>query len=79
MIEWTICTKCGHVEEGEDGEKLSRFCTRQGCNYMRIICSQGKDKEWEKERNSSSKWSEKELEQLSEILSPPIRGYNAPV
>lgn len=75
-LEYTICTKCGHVEEGEE---LSRFCTRQSCNYMRVICSQGKDKEWEKERNGSNKWSEKELEQLSEIFSPPIRGYNAPV
>lgn len=60
-MEYTICTKCGHVEEGEE---LSRFCTRQGCNYMRIICSQGKDKEWEKERNSRLEWSDKEYEQL---------------
>lgn len=67
MIEWTICTKCGHVEEGEDGEELSRFCTRPDCNYMRIICSQGKDKEWERERNSR-KWSQQEAEELLEII-----------
>lgn len=73
MIEYTICTKCGHVEEGEEGEELSRFCTKPGCNYMRIIHSQGKDKVWENERNVRYEWSDKEIIQLTEILSLPIR------
>lgn len=64
MIEWTICTKCGHIEEGKEDEELSRFCTGQDCNYMRVICSQGKDKEWESERNSRPEWSDQELDQL---------------
>lgn len=72
MIEWAICNKCGHYESGED---LSRFCTNPNgkCNYMRVICSQGKDKEWEDERNSRLEWSDREMEQLAEIFSTPIR------